>query len=386
MESNRSVITIVKSQLDTMIHLNSTHARSTRVRFRSSAARWMVVAAGLSMALAPGAFAPGAFAQGTSTATTAANFTNAGASGSVFTKLWIGARASGMAGAYSALANDVTALYWNPAGIATLPGINVGASYTSWFAGVTENFIAATLPVSERYRAGFALTVVDYGSLQKSTIQQDANAGIYNANDLSFAATIAGSLTDRFSFGATAKFLRSSILDMSADGIAFDAGSLYLTDFYHMTISMDLSNLGADRNFSGNSLDFIANNPNINAVRDSLAGALNTGNFPLPLIFRIGLASDLLQGKVENQKLNMDFDFSTHSDGPEQYNLGAEYIWNDMAAFRAGYAFNQDQLGLGVGAGFHFKTENFSGIVDYSYNTTKSLGGINRISISATFQ
>lgn len=164
-----------------MIHLNSTHARCTRVRFRSSAARWMVVAAGLSMALAPGAFAPGAFAQGTSTATTAANFTNAGASGSVFTKLWIGARASGMAGAYSALANDVTALYWNPAGIATLPGINVGASYTSWFAGVTENFIAATLPVSERYRAGFALTVVDYGSLQKSTIQQDASCGRLSA-------------------------------------------------------------------------------------------------------------------------------------------------------------------------------------------------------------
>lgn len=328
-----------------------------------------------------------AFAQGgVTTSTTAANFTNAGASGSTFTKLWIGARASGMAGAYSALAKDITALYWNPAGIANLPGINVGASYTSWFAGVTENFIAATLPISERYRAGFALTMVDYGNLSKATIQQDANAGTFNANDLSFSATVAGSLTDRFSFGASVKYLRSSILDMSADGLAFDAGSLYLTDFYHMTISMDLSNLGADRNFTGNSLDFIANNPYTNAYRDSLSGALLTGNFPLPLIFRIGLATDLLQGKVENQQLNADFDFSTHSDGPEQYNLGAEYVWNDMAAFRAGYAFNQDQLGLGVGAGFHFKTENFSGVVDYSYNTTRTLGGINRISLSATFQ
>ena len=326
-------------------------------------------------------------AQASTVATTASNFTNNGASGSVFTKLWIGARAAGMAGAFSALSSgDVTALYWNPAGIATLPGINVNASYTSWFAGVTENFIGATIPVSDHYRAGFALTLVDYGNLPKATIQQDANAGTFNANDLSFAATIAGALTDRFSFGATAKYLRSSILDLSADGLAFDAGSLYRTDFYHMTISMDLSNLGSDRNFSGNSLDFVANNPNINAFRDSLAGTLSTGNYPLPLIFRIGVATDLLQGKVENQKLNADIDFSTHSDGPEQYNLGAEYIWNDMAAFRAGYAFNQDQLGLGVGAGFHYKTENFSGIVDYSFNTTKSLGGIHRISISATFQ
>jgi len=359
-----------------------THSNPTRGRHRISAARWI-----LAVAMLGGLLTEGALAQNGSTQSTAStNFTNVGASGSAFTKLWVGARASGMAGAYSALANDVTALYWNPAGIATLPGINVGASYTSWFAGVTENFIAATIPISERYRAGFALTVVDYGSISEASIQQDANAGTYNANDLSFAATIAGSLTDRFSFGATAKYLRSSILDMSAQGLAFDAGSLYLTDFYHMTISMDLSNLGPDRNFSGNSLDFIANNPGVNAVRDSLSGSLNTGNYPIPLIFRIGVASDLLQGKVENQKLNMDFDFSTHSDGPEQYNLGAEYIWNDMAAFRAGYAFNQDELGLGVGAGFHYKSENFSGIVDYSYNTTKNLGGIHRISISATFQ
>lgn len=181
---------------------------------------------------------------GQTQSTTTPNFTNVGSSGSVFTKLGIGARAAGLAGAFSGLANDISALYWNPAGIANLPGVNVGASTSLWFGGVTENFIGVTLPVSEKYRAGFALTLVDYGNLAYSTIQQDANAGSYNANDLSFAATIAGALTDRFSFGATAKYLRSTIYDMSATGIAFDAGSRYLTDFYHMTIAMDLTNLG----------------------------------------------------------------------------------------------------------------------------------------------
>jgi hypothetical protein len=317
--------------------------------------------------------------------TTAANFTNVGASGSAFTKLWIGARSAAMGGAFSAMADDISALYWNPAGIANLSGITAGASTTLWFGNVTENFVAVTLPVSDKYRAGFALTLVDYGNLAKATIQQDANAGSFNANDLSFAATIAGSLTDRFSFGASVKYLQSTISDMSASGFAFDAGSRYLTDFYHMRIAMDLTNLGPDRNFTGNSLDFIANNGNINAVRDSLSGTLNTGTYPLPLIFRIGMATDVLQGTVENQKLNMDFDFSTHSDGPEQYNLGAEYVWNDMASLRAGYAFNQDELGFGIGAGFHYKSEDFAGVIDYSFNTTKNLGGVHQISISANF-
>ena len=57
-----------------------------------------------------------AFAQ----STTSEDFTNEGSSGSTFQKIWVGARSAGMGGAYSALADDITALYWNPAGIAKL--------------------------------------------------------------------------------------------------------------------------------------------------------------------------------------------------------------------------------------------------------------------------
>ena len=323
---------------------------------------------------------------GTTLGTTGGNFTNAGASGSVFSKIWVGARASAMAGGYSALADDISALYWNPAGIARLPGINVGASYTSWFAGTTHNFIGVTVPISDRYRLGVALTTMDYGSLSFATLQKDANAGTFNANDLSLGVTIAGALTDRFSFGGTIKYLRSSILDVSADGLAFDAGSLYQTDFYNMKISMDLSNLGSNRSFQGNSLTLLATDPSLNSLQTPITTNIQANSFPLPLVFRIGAATDVFQGKVENQKLNIALDFSTHSDDPEQLNLGGEYVWNDMVAIRAGYAFNEDQLGLGAGAGFHYKSEDFSGTVDYAFNTTKSLGNIHRISISATFQ
>jgi hypothetical protein len=323
---------------------------------------------------------------GSTTGTTADNFQNQGAAGATFTKLWVGARAAGMAGAYSALAEDITALYWNPAGIARLPGINAGATHSEMFAGITQNFIGATMPLSERYRVGISLNEVDYGDIRRTTLTKDANGGNYNANDLAFGVTIAGALTDRFAFGATAKYLRNSILDLSADGFAFDAASLYQTDFYHMKIALDLTNLGTDRAFEGNSLTLLANGSSINQVQTPLASHMVTSPFPLPLIFRIGAATDALQGTVENQKLNLAFDFSTHSDGPEVYNLGGEYIWDDMVALRAGYAFNEDQLGLGAGAGFRYKSEDFSGTIDYALNTTKSLGTIHRISISAVFQ
>jgi hypothetical protein len=173
---------------------------------------------------------------------------------------------------------------------------------------------------------------------------------------------------------------------MSAEGLAFDVGSIYQTDFNNIKISLDLSNLGPDRNFAGNSLALVATNPGTNNVSSPFSTSINTGSFPLPLIFRIGAGADVFQGKVENQKMNVDLDFSTHSDGPEQFNLGGEYIWNDMVALRAGYAFNQDQLGLGTGAGFHYKSEDFTGVVDYALNLTKNFGLIHRVSISAAFQ
>ena len=214
------------------------------------------------------------------TSTTGQDFTNAGASGSVFTKIWVGARAAGMAGAYSAMTDDITSLYWNPAGIARLPGVNVGASYTAWFGDVAHNFIGATMPLSDRYRLGVSLTIVDYGNLKYATIQKDANGGTFNANDMSLGLSFAGALTDRFEYGATVKYLRSSILDMSADGFAFDAGSIYQTDFYHMKISMDLANLGSDRGFSGNSLSILVNNGNgINQTGSPLQSELKTSSF-----------------------------------------------------------------------------------------------------------
>ncbi len=340
----------------------------------------------LAVLCSAGMWSTSSFAQGSTTGTTGANFTNIGSSGETFTKDWVGARASGMAGAYSALANDVTALYWNPAGISRLNGINVSATYSRWFGDVSHNFIGAVMPISDKYRLGLSLTVVDYGDLRRASIEKDYQAGNFNANDLSLGVTFAAALTDHFSFGGTLKYLRNSILDLSASGFAFDAGSIYQTDFYNMKISLDLSNLGPDQSFSGNSLSLLATNEALNSVQSKLNTTLATSNFALPLKFDIGVATDVFQGKMESQKLNVAFDFSTHSDGPELFNLGGEYIWDDMVAIRAGYAFNQDQLGLGAGVGFHYKSEDFNGTIDYSLNPTKNFGIIHRISVSAAFQ
>lgn len=329
-------------------------------------------------------FAAGAFAQ-SSLSTTAEDFNNVGGSGTAFQKVWAGARSAGMAGGFSALANDVYSIYWNPAGIARTQGISTGAAYTSWFGNINYNFIGAVVPLSEKFRAGISLAVMDYGNLRATTLELDANRGNFNANDLAFGVTIAGAMTDRFSFGATVKYLRNAILDMSADGVGFDAGSLYQTDFYKMKISLALTNLGPDRSFSGNSLSILATQDQLNTTNEQLDAKLATSSFPLPLSFKIGLATDVFQGEMDDQQLNVAFDFTENTDGPQRFNLGAEYVYNSIVALRAGYAFNHDQLGLGIGAGYKYKSDDFLGNIDYAYNTSKNFGGIHTVSIIATF-
>lgn len=153
-----------------------------------------------------------------------------------------------------------------------------------------------------------------------------------------------------------------------------------------MKISLDLSNLGPDRGFQGNSLSLLVNNPSLNVVGRQLDTRLVTSDFPIPLTFRIGVATDVFQNKVEGQKLNVALDFATHSDNAETFNLGGEYIWNDLVAIRAGYAFNEDQLGIAAGLGVRYKSEDFNGNVDYAISPTRTFGVIHRISIAAAFQ
>ncbi len=132
-------------------------------------------------------------------------------------------------------------------------------------------------------------------------------------------------------------------------------------------------------------MSILATQDELNTTNRKLDAALVTSPFPLPLMFRMGIGTDVFQGDVENQKLNVGIDFTQNTDAVQRFNVGAEYVYNDIVALRAGYAFNHDMLGLGIGAGYKFRSDDFIGTFDYAFNTTKLFGGIHSISISANF-
>lgn len=316
-------------------------------------------------------------------------FKKVGAAGAQFLKIGVGARGNGMAGAYSALANDVTAMYWNPAGIAEINGMAANISYTQWFAGFSHNFAGLVLPLGDSYRLGVSLTSFSSGEIPITTLEKAEGTGAsYSISDFALGASFAGYITNEFAFGMTFKYIQNSFASLGSSGVAFDVGTVYKTDFKDTRLSFSISNLGGQQAYSG--ADLNRQGKLINELSASpLDQQLLTNPFNLPLIFRAGASTDVTAIIQGVDKLDADADhrllaaveFETLSDTPEMFTIGAEYTWNNILSIRGGYKLGHDSFNFAGGVGFKYVGEGFDGQIDYSVNPVQNIGLVNRLSI-----
>lgn len=307
--------------------------------------------------------------------------TKIGSGGGQFLKIGVGARATGMGSAYSGLSNDITSLYWNPAGLADVEGIAANFSYTQWFAGLSHNFIAASMPISEQYRAAISITSFSSGNIPVTTLTNDNGTGtFYSLTDIAIGLTFAGKLTDQFSFGVTGKYINQQLTELSSSGLVFDIGTMYRTDLQGLRLGFSISNLGGEFRYAGQGL-VQRTEQSSGLGQRSTETELLAKSYALPLSFRAGAAIDVIENDEMN-KLVVAADFETLSDAPEQYAVGAEYTWNDFVSVRAGYRGGQEQLGFAAGAGLKYESGGFKGSVDYSISPTKNFDMLNRLSIN----
>ncbi len=342
------------------------------------------------LALAVGVAGGTVYGQVVPTASSGEDFKKVGAAGGQFLKMEVGARAAAMAGAYSGVSDDLTSLFWNPAGIARLDGIAANFSYTQWFADFSHNFVAASMPVGEQFRAALHVVTFTSGDIEVTTVRDPEGTGtFYSRNDLAIGATFGGYLTDQFSFGVTTKFVKEGFSSVSSSGLVFDVGTMYETGINGINLGFSISNLGSDFSYEGQDLvEQVEQEPSLRRRETDVT--VLTNPYPLPLSFRAGIAADVLESffdyevvedETREHALLLALDFVTLSDTPEQYNVGAEYTWNELLALRAGYKFNHDELGFSGGLGINYVGGGFAGTLDYALSTVSTFDLIHRISI-----
>jgi hypothetical protein len=310
----------------------------------------------------------------------AGQFVKVAAAGAQFLKIGPGARANGMAGAYTSVTDDATSLFWNPAGIADVRKMTGNFSYTQWFSDFTHSFGAFVMPVGDNYKIGLSLTSFGCNKIEVSTLEQGATGTYYSVNDLAVGLSFGGYLTSQFSFGVTAKLVNNAISDLNATSIAFDIGTMYQTGIQGIKLGFSMFNLGTQMSYTGKDLN------DTKRLYDALyAQKLDvqylTTAYSMPLIFRAGISSDVFTDEENNVIAALDF--ITHSDAKEQFALGGEWTWKKLLSVRAGWNFGQDQMvGISGGIGLNYVGGGFGGKIDYSITPTKDIGLINRISVN----
>lgn len=302
------------------------------------------------------------------------DFKKVGTTAAQFLKVDVGARAIAMGGAFSALANDASALYWNPAGIALLKEPEVSFTYTSWIADINHGFAGMVLPFGRGSSIGFSATFQTMEEIEQTTIDQPRGTGIYfGAEDFAFAVSYARAMTDFIWFGITGKYIYQGIWNESASALGMDIGMMLDTGINGIRIAMVMSNFGSDLKLDGRDLIRGYDQMPESTLNPDTEAKLSTEPWPLPTNFRASLMTDLVGktgalGVNDINRITMIIDVTHPNDYVEQFNLGTEYAFQEKVFLRAGYRTQTDEEGLTLGAGFNIPVSHTMHLmVDYAY-------------------
>ena len=310
--------------------------------------------------------------------------TKVGTAAAPFLEIGTGARATAMGGAFTSIADDPTALYWNTAGIARIPGINFGFYYADWLANLEFSNFAAVASLGGLGGVGAYVTYLNYGDQPVRTIAFPEGTGeLYGANDLAMGLAVALNLTDRFSIGLGGKYIHQQIWNEQASGFAMDLGALYNTPLEGLQLGGSISNFGTEMTMDGRDLLRTIDVDPLHYNNDRIITKLNTDAFDLPLLFRFGLSYRLLNST--NQKLIIATDVLVPSNDTETINFGAEYLFKRTFALRIGYdsLYQEDSItGLTMGAGVRVRqVRSFVIAIDYTYKYFDFFDAVNMVSV-----
>ena len=309
---------------------------------------------------------------------------NVGTAGATFLRIPIGARAAAMGGAAVASISDASSLFWNPAGITGVQSAELVVSHIPWWATTRLNSLALVAAVGDVGSIGVSVTSLAMDKMEVTTEDQpDGTGEMFDAADLMIGLTYARRLTDNFSVGITAKYINQRIWNETANGWAFDVGTQYRIGFRDLTLAMSLTNFGPDMTFDGRDLDFKYSKYQTVSTSRLAPARLTPEEYPLPLLFQVGLAMTAFQ--TEGFALLLAADVAHPNDNSERLNTGAEIAFLDYFRIRGGYRFGYDQESSTFGAGVTLPIGDTRLRVDYGYVVYDLLPGISRFTVGMTF-
>ncbi len=276
-----------------------------------------------------------------------------GTSGFIFLRLGNGARASGMGEAYTAVADDATSIYWNPAGMSAVEGVQLNVTHSEWLMDIRfEQVSVVTEALGGAFGLGF--TGVYYGEIDRYGVNPSLTPdGTFAPYDLALSVGYARDILPNISAGAAVKLIYEKIDFESATGYAVDLGLTHKSRIEGLTLAVSMLNLGPQAKF----------------VEEK---------FYPPFQMRFG-AAHRSEKEWMKGSLILAADAVFPNDSESKFHMGLEYMYHNVLAVRLGYKKGYYVQGASMGCGLFYKNLRF----DYSYAAiADELGDVHRISIN----
>jgi len=257
-----------------------------------------------------------------------ADRSNIGTSGAAFLKIGAGARPAALGEAFGSLVGDVNNIFYNPAGLAGLTGVEFMAQYGLWFQSIGYNVLGLGYPVEKIGTFGVGIINLNINNIDRRTADTLAADGTFAAGDFAYILSYSRQISKRIAGGLNVKWISQKIDTDLAQGLGADAGILWQPLTSPLTLGLAVQNLGNEIKF--------------NEVSD-----------PLPLNYKFGFGY-----KIFNDKIVLGLDFNLARDNDLRTCIGAEYnlsLKNEIGiSIRSGYrTIASEQLGglSGLSAG-----------------------------------
>lgn len=261
-----------------------------------------------------------------------------------FLKSGVGVKATAMGKAFTAIADDVSCIYYNPAGLLRLNDLQLSAETYLLSFGRNMNYIAIGKPFEINrvvYASGFSWINFSSGDdiEERITNSEFPESKFSNSANL-FVFSTATQIIKDFYIGGNFKFLFQNIKDIKGSGIGFDLG-VFMKLFDNFNAGFTLQNISTNVNWS------------------------NTSHIEtLPQYFLWGISYkilNLIYDKRVDTTLGLDFVYSA----PNYYKigLGCELTYNNFVSIRAGF---NDTFSAGFGINIQ-TTPVFSMKIDYTF-------------------
>ena len=269
---------------------------------------------------------------------------SAGQAGS-FLRIGLGPRAKGLGDAYTAVADNAYAPYYNPAGLAFIRSREAALSYGLLSFDRTFTYAGFVRPLPPQ--AGFAIGVLQSGCKDSDVRLSNGETTGHNIDDTQYTVFLGFGIrfTDKFAIGITPKLIYSKVYDVSASSVGVDFGAMY-KPLPQLTLGFALHELGQSLDYS----------------RDASGFGNEKTNDKLPHVTKIGAAYVLpLQGTVKSLFFVSDLEMNSKQSSKWHYGIEANIM--DKWFVRAG--LDDVDLTAGFSIPFLIKERKFK--LDYAY-------------------